>query len=143
MMSDKWKKALHAVEKTSGSVGPRKRYGSQSSLDKNFSKTGWKFIHWSSVHCDQLKNRLQDLMAGQSDATKSLMRTSETLDRLRLDHKKKVEQIEKMQRDLGFKDDRIRNLEIRASEVEKAELILETTKQNLESCQPLEGSGTR
>ncbi|XP_052815456.1 uncharacterized protein LOC128242367 isoform X3 [Mya arenaria] len=82
-----------------------------------------------------LQNRLQDLMAGQSDATKSLMRTSETLDRLRLDHKKKVEQIEKMQRDLGFKDDRIRNLEIRASEVEKAELILETTKQNLESCQ--------
>ncbi|WAR11506.1 hypothetical protein MAR_025686 [Mya arenaria] len=128
MMSDKWKKALHAVEKTSGSVGPRKRYGSQSSLDKNFSKKD---------------NRLQDLMAGQSDATKSLMRTSETLDRLRLDHKKKVEQIEKMQRDLGFKDDRIRNLEIRASEVEKAELILETTKQNLESCQPLEGSGTR
>ncbi|XP_053402522.1 uncharacterized protein LOC123548303 isoform X3 [Mercenaria mercenaria] len=80
-----------------------------------------------------LQNRLQELMAGQSDATKNLMKTNELLDRLRIDNKKKIEQIEKMQSDIRFKDDRMRNLEIRASEVEKAELILETTKQNLES----------
>ncbi|XP_052233513.1 neurofilament light polypeptide-like isoform X3 [Dreissena polymorpha] len=79
-----------------------------------------------------LQNRLQDLMTGQTDATRNLMRTSEALDRLHLDHKKKVEQLEKMQVDVKFKEDRIRNLEIRASEVEKAELILESTKQNLE-----------
>jgi len=64
-----------------------------------------------------LQNRLQDLMAGQSNATQNLMKTSESLDRLRLDHKKKTEQIEKMQRDLGFKDDRIRNLEIRGTSI--------------------------
>ncbi|XP_060567534.1 uncharacterized protein LOC132726265 isoform X2 [Ruditapes philippinarum] len=80
-----------------------------------------------------LKKRLQELMAGQSDATKNLMKTNEALDRLQIDNKKKIEHIEKMQSDIRYKDDRIRNLEIRASEVEKAELILETTKQNLES----------
>lgn len=52
-------------------------------------------------------------MVGQSDATKNLMRTNESLDRMRLDNKKKIEQIEKMQADIRFKDDRMRNLEIR------------------------------
>lgn len=52
-------------------------------------------------------------MVGQSDTTQNLMRASESLDRLRLDQKKKVEQIEKMQRDISIRDDRIRNLEIR------------------------------
>lgn len=60
-----------------------------------------------------LQNRLQELMVGQSDATKNLMRTNESLDRMRLDNKKKIEQIEKMQADIRFKDDRMRNLEIR------------------------------
>ena len=54
-------------------------------------------------------------MAGQTDATQSLSRTNDSLDRLKLDHKKKVEQIEKMQRDLSIRDDRIRNLEIRGT----------------------------
>lgn len=52
-------------------------------------------------------------MVGQSDTTQNLMRANESLDRLRLDQKKKVEQIEKMQRDISIRDDRIRNLEIR------------------------------
>ena len=60
-----------------------------------------------------LQKRLQELMAGQSDATKNLMKTNESLDRLQIDNKKKIEQIEKMQADIRFKDDRIRNLEIR------------------------------
>ena len=62
-----------------------------------------------------LQNRLRELMAGQTDATQSLSRTNDSLDRLKLDHKKKVEQIEKMQRDLSIRDDRIRNLEIRGT----------------------------
>jgi hypothetical protein len=52
-------------------------------------------------------------MAGQSDATKNLMKTNEALDRLQIDNKKKIEHIEKMQSDIRYKDDRIRNLEIR------------------------------
>jgi len=62
-----------------------------------------------------LQNRLRELMAGQTDTTQSLSRTNDSLDRLKLDHKKKVEQIEKMQRDLSIRDDRIRNLEIRGT----------------------------
>lgn len=157
MSSNNWKKVFSALSKDTGSpVRGLKRLASSSSIDKVRESFEADQELWEKekqelkskiVELEEFKNkyenekkeneilqnRLQELMAGQSDATKNLMRTNESLDRLRIDNKKKIEQIEKMQADIRFKDDRMRNLEIRASEVEKAELILETTKQNLES----------
>ncbi|XP_033754883.1 coiled-coil domain-containing protein 186-like isoform X2 [Pecten maximus] len=80
-----------------------------------------------------LKRKVDHMYLGQSDASQKLLKTTEQNDKLRLESKKKTEQIEKFQRDTRFMEDRVRNLEIRASEVDKAELILESTKQVLES----------
>ncbi|KAK3603789.1 hypothetical protein CHS0354_042790 [Potamilus streckersoni] len=80
-----------------------------------------------------LQVQLTQVTASQGDSTKKLLYMTEIVEKLRQENKKKSDQIEKYQRDISHMEDRIRNLEIRASEVEKAELILETTKQNLES----------
>ncbi|XP_069113570.1 putative leucine-rich repeat-containing protein DDB_G0290503 isoform X2 [Argopecten irradians] len=82
-----------------------------------------------------LQRKVDHMYLGQSDASQKLLKTSELNDKLRAENKKKTEQIEKFQRDTRLMEDRIRNLEIRASEVDKAELILESTKQVLESTQ--------
>ncbi|XP_021352483.1 coiled-coil domain-containing protein 186-like, partial [Mizuhopecten yessoensis] len=81
----------------------------------------------------RLQQKVDQLYLGQSDSSQKLLKTIEQNDKLRLESKKKSEQIEKFQRDTRFMEDRIRNLEIRAAEVDKAELILESTKQTLES----------
>ncbi|KAK3085709.1 hypothetical protein FSP39_007626 [Pinctada imbricata] len=80
-----------------------------------------------------LQVKIDRLLQNQSDAGQKLFKSNELVEKLRTDNKKKVEQIEKLQRDIRYMEDRLRNLEIRASEVEKAELILESTKSNLES----------
>ncbi|KAJ8303645.1 hypothetical protein KUTeg_020041 [Tegillarca granosa] len=84
---------------------------------------------------EQLQQKIDQSLLSQSDTSKALFRSNELVERLRADNKKKTEQIEKFQSTISHMEDRMRNLEIRASEVEKAELILETTKQNLESTQ--------
>ncbi|XP_060084745.1 uncharacterized protein LOC132564011 [Ylistrum balloti] len=95
--------------------------------------------HYRTKHDDLLQEnkilqkKVDQMYLGQNDSSQKLLKTMELNERLRLDSKKKTEQIEKFQRDTRFMEDRIRNLEIRASEVDKAELILESTKQNLES----------
>ncbi|KAL3860327.1 hypothetical protein ACJMK2_010466 [Sinanodonta woodiana] len=82
---------------------------------------------------ESLQVQLTQATASQGDSSKKLLHMTEIVEKLRQENKKKSDQIEKHQRDISHMEDRIRNLEIRASEVEKAELILETTKQNLES----------
>ncbi|XP_063440674.1 uncharacterized protein LOC134721523 isoform X2 [Mytilus trossulus] len=84
---------------------------------------------------EKLQKKVDQMLMGQSDTTKKLIKTQELFEKLSQDNKKKSDQIEKYQRDVKYMEDRIRNLEIRASEVEKAELILETTKQTLEYTQ--------
>lgn len=84
---------------------------------------------------ERLRKSLDQMLLGQSDTAKKLIKTQEMFENISQDNKKKSDQIEKYQRDVKYMEDRIRNLEIRASEVEKAELILETTKQNLEATQ--------
>ncbi|XP_061196947.1 filamin A-interacting protein 1-like [Saccostrea echinata] len=84
-------------------------------------------------HKEKLQRQVDSLTISLSDVNQKLSKAGELNERLRLDGKKKTEQIEKHQRDGRFLEDRLRNLEIRASEVEKAELILETTRSNLES----------
>ncbi|KAL4235198.1 hypothetical protein ACF0H5_006836 [Mactra antiquata] len=157
MSLSKWKRVVASVSHTSSRSS--KKYSSTLSLDKSHQKTietlQYNLELWErekqelkgklseleeyqdkyeqeKKENELLQMRIQDLLSGQSDATKNLMRTNEAVDKLRLDQRKKIELIEKLQSDVRFKDDRIRNLEIRASEVEKAELILETTKNNLE-----------
>ncbi|XP_046573292.1 uncharacterized protein LOC124281313 [Haliotis rubra] len=82
------------------------------------------------------KKKLQEdydrLLSSQGDASQRLVLANESLDKLRLESKKKNDQLEKQQRAMNVMEDRMRNLEIRASEVEKAELTLESTKKNLE-----------
>lgn len=82
---------------------------------------------------ERLQRQVDSLAISQSDASQKLVNAGELNERLRQDNKKKTDQIEKFQRDTRFLEDRLRNLEIRASEVEKAELILDTTRLNLES----------
>ncbi|XP_048751898.1 reticulocyte-binding protein homolog 2a-like isoform X3 [Ostrea edulis] len=82
---------------------------------------------------ERLQRQVDSLTISHSDVNQKLVKSGEVNERLRLDNKKKTEQIEKNQRDTRFLEDRLRNLEIRASEVEKAELILDTTRLNLES----------
>ncbi|XP_052714524.1 reticulocyte-binding protein homolog 2a-like isoform X3 [Crassostrea angulata] len=82
---------------------------------------------------ERLQRQVDSLSISQSDASQKLVKAGELNERLRQDNKKKTDQIEKYQRDTRFLEDRLRNLEIRASEVEKAELILDTTRLNLES----------
>ncbi|XP_067652519.1 CAP-Gly domain-containing linker protein 1-like [Haliotis asinina] len=82
------------------------------------------------------KKKLQEdydrLLSSQGDASQKLVLANESLEKLRLEAKKKNDQMEKQQRAMNVMEDRMRNLEIRASEVEKAELTLESTKKNLE-----------
>ena len=55
------------------------------------------------------------MLLGQSDSTKKLLKTQEMFDKVSQDNKKKLDQIEKYQRDVKYMEDRIRNLEIRGN----------------------------
>ncbi|XP_071088725.1 calcium-binding and coiled-coil domain-containing protein 1-like [Haliotis cracherodii] len=81
----------------------------------------------------KLQQDYDRLLSSQGDASQKLVLANESLDKLRLETKKKNDQAEKQQRAVSVMEDRMRNLEIRASEVEKAELTLESTRKNLEA----------
>ena len=70
-------------------------------------------LRYISFYFQKLQDRLKQLLAGQNDTTKKLNQSLELIDKLQTDVRKKTEQIEKFQRDSSYKDDRIRNLEIR------------------------------
>ena len=67
----------------------------------------------TTLSFQRLQGRLNEILAGQTDTSKKLNQSIESVGRLQADCKNKTDQIEKFQRDLSFKDDRIRNLEIR------------------------------
>ena len=63
----------------------------------------------------KLQNKVDQMLLGQSDSTKKLLKTQEMFDKVSQDNKKKSDQIEKYQRDVKYMEDRIRNLEIRGN----------------------------
>nr|XP_022343753.1 uncharacterized protein LOC111136891 isoform X4 [Crassostrea virginica] len=82
---------------------------------------------------ERVQRQADSLTISNSEINQKLVKAGDLNEKLRQEIKKKTEQIEKFQKDTRFLEDRLRNLEIRASEVEKAELILDTTRLNLES----------
>lgn len=83
----------------------------------------------------KLQRQITQLQVSVQDGNSKLQRAQEVGEKLRLENKKKSDQVEKLERNISHMEDRIRNLEIRASEVEKAELTLESTRRNLENSQ--------
>ncbi|ESO82771.1 hypothetical protein LOTGIDRAFT_155792 [Lottia gigantea] len=83
----------------------------------------------------QLQLQLQELTSNQTEANQKLRHFADTNEKLRLELKRKSEAIDKLEKHIAASDDRIRNLEIKASEVEKAEITLESTKKLLETSQ--------
>jgi len=61
----------------------------------------------------RLQKKVDQTLLGQSDTSQRLFKANENLDKVRLENKKKTEQIEKFQKDTRFMEDRMRNLEIR------------------------------
>jgi hypothetical protein len=59
---------------------------------------------------------VDSLTFSHSDVSQKLVKSGEINERLRLDGKKKTEQIEKYQRDTRYMEDRLRNLEIRGKD---------------------------
>lgn len=64
----------------------------------------------------RLQRQVDSLTISHSDVNQKLVKSGEVNERLRLDNKKKTEQIEKNQRDTRFLEDRLRNLEIRGKD---------------------------
>ncbi|KAK6186427.1 hypothetical protein SNE40_008465 [Patella caerulea] len=83
----------------------------------------------------KLQEKLDGLMVNQTESSRKLQSYVETNERLKVEVKRKTEEVEKLQRNVNILEDRVRNLEIKACEVEKAELTLESTKKLLDSCQ--------
>lgn len=71
------------------------------------------FILYFTFFLQKLQKKVDQMLLGQSDTTKKLIKTQELFEKLSQDNKKKSDQIEKYQRDVKFMEDRIRNLEIR------------------------------
>lgn len=69
----------------------------------------------SVTYFQRQQKNISQMYLGQSDASQKLLKTSENNDKLRLENKKKTEQIEKMQKEMRSMEDRIRNLEIRGT----------------------------
>lgn len=63
----------------------------------------------------KLQNKVDQMLLGQSDSTKKLLKTQDMFDKVSQDNKKKSDQIDKYQRDVKYMEDRIRNLEIRGN----------------------------
>lgn len=71
------------------------------------------YILYFTFFLQKLQKKVDQMLLGQSDTTKKLIKTQELFEKLSQDNKKKSDQIEKYQRDVKFMEDRIRNLEIR------------------------------
>ncbi|XP_050398980.2 chromosome partition protein Smc isoform X2 [Patella vulgata] len=83
----------------------------------------------------KLQEKLDGLIVNQTESSRKLQSYVETNERLKVEVRRKTDEVEKLHRNVNILEDRVRNLEIKACEVEKAELTLESTKKLLDSSQ--------
>ncbi|XP_064641300.1 interaptin-like [Lineus longissimus] len=81
------------------------------------------------------EEELTKLKAKHEEVCAQLEKTAAHLEKSKFDFRKKAEKCEQQEKDLTHSLDKIRNLEIKTSDLEKAELTLETTRRVLDLTQ--------